>query len=135
MWGEAAVGRIEDFLFRNALDIATVLGRVEEALRAVQDGCRKSDEIKASLEDCVPSETELPDEILIRVSFTNAASISNIVDLKRWSREWHDIARGIAMAHGASPESIRVVGAGKGSIVVDLAVIYAIAKTREPDPP
>jgi hypothetical protein len=72
---------------------------------------------------------ELDGKVLVRVAFTHEASISNVVDLKTWSNIWHDIGRGIAMIHDAPPEEIQVVGASRGSVVLDLAVAYGIAAT------
>ena len=63
------------------------------------------------------------------MTFTDDAKLENVVDFKKWGAEWHDIGRGIAMAHGLSPQDIRVVGATNGSIVIELAVVYGVAKT------
>jgi len=77
----------------------------------------------------IPPEPELKDQVLVRVTFSNQTAIANVVDLKNWSGVWYDIGRGVAMINDASPEEIQVVGAGKGSVVIELAVGYGIAKT------
>jgi hypothetical protein len=90
----------------------------------------KSEQIKTGLTDCVfEEEYEAENEILMRVSFTGNAPMSNVADFKSWGNIWYDIGRGISMAHGLSPEDIKIVGATKGSIIIELAVIASIATT------
>ena len=55
--------------------------------------------------------------------------MSNVADFKNWGNIWFDIGRGVAMAHNASPEDVKIVGATKGSIIIELAVIASIAAT------
>ncbi|MEZ9776679.1 hypothetical protein [Vibrio sp. 10N.261.54.A5] len=59
-------------------------------------------------------------KILTRLHFDNGASISNVVEFQQWASKWHTIGRGFSMANGHSPEDMEVVGAGNGSILVDL---------------
>jgi len=66
-------------------------------------------------------------EILMRLYFQEGVSIENLNDLKKLSTNWYDISRGIAMALNQTPEDFRVVGAKKGSIIIDLAVAVGIA--------
>ncbi len=63
----------------------------------------------------------------MRVSFRGNASISNVNDFKKYGREWHDIGRGIAMACNKAPESIKITGATKGSIVLEFNLAVEIA--------
>ena len=72
---------------------------------------------------------ELDNEILMRVTFTGQAKMGNIKDFKTWDNPWYDIGRGIALAHGTSPEDIKIVGATTGSIIIELAVVASIATT------
>lgn len=55
--------------------------------------------------------------------------MSNLSDFKSWGSTWYDIGRGVAMGHGTPPEDIKVVGATRGSIIIELGVAYAIAAT------
>jgi len=127
--GVHAVSNIEDILYRNALDIPTAASEFNKIVDAINKGLAKAEQIKNGLSDLVDPE-ELPkDEALIRVGFTKEAAVNNVVDWKKWSAIWYDIGRGIALAHDRAPEDIKVVGAKKGSIVIELAVAYAIAKT------
>jgi len=86
--------------------------------------------IKAGLEEIVlEEEYESEDEVLIRVSFTGQATMSNVTDFKNWGNIWHEIGRGIAMAHNASPEDVKIIGATNGSIIIELATFAGIATT------
>jgi hypothetical protein len=117
-------------LYKNVIDVATSANKLQHILHDLQNGIRKSDQIKAGLEECLfEEEYEIENEVLIRVSFKGHASISNITDFKSWGNIWHEIGRGIAMAHDEAPEDIRVVGATNGSIVIELATIPSIATT------
>ena len=96
----------------------------------LSEGVAKSNQIKVGLTGCVIDEPyELGNEILMRVSFTGHAMMSNVTDFKAWGAIWYDRGRGIAMAHDATPEDIKIVGATKGSIIIELAVIATIATT------
>ena len=128
--GIEGVNQIEDILFKNVIDVATSAQKLAQIQQKLQNGIQKSDQIKTGLTDCVTKEAyETDNEILMRVSFTGNSQMSNVVDFKSWGNTWHEIGRGIAMAHNAAPEDVRIVGATKGSIVIELAVIASIATT------
>ena len=55
---------------------------------------------------------------MARIQFRQDASINNIGDLKKWSNDWNDIARGIGHLVDETPQDMKVVGASKGSIIV-----------------
>ncbi|WP_159821460.1 hypothetical protein [Colwellia sp. 20A7] len=59
-------------------------------------------------------------KVFTRLTFKEKASISNFVELKTWSESWYNIARGYTIAQGKSPEEIEIIGAGNGSILIDL---------------
>jgi hypothetical protein len=42
---------------------------------------------------------------------------------------WYDIGRGVAMAKNMSPEDFHIVGAKKGSIIIEMAVAVGLATT------
>jgi hypothetical protein len=70
------------------------------------------------------SETSLQadaDHATIRIIFKSDASMNNVKDWKDYSKDWHDIIRGVAMSVGETPEDVKVVGASKGSLVMVLA--------------
>ena len=128
--GEEGILKLEDILFKNVIDVATSAQKLQETLAKITHGINKSNQIKVGLTDCVIEEAyEIDNEILMRITFTGNASMENIKDFKSWGNIWYDIGRGIAMAHDASPEEIKIVGATKGSIVIELAVVAKIAAT------
>ena len=121
---------VEGVLYKNALDIATASQKIQEILNKLNQGIQKSNQIKTGLDGCVSMEDyEEADEVMIRVTFSGDASMSNVTDFKKWGNTWHDIGRGIAMAHDSSPENIKIIGATKGSVILELATNPVIATT------
>jgi len=128
--GEEGSDQIEDILYKNVLDVATSAQKLQQIHQKLSNGINKSNQIKAGLTDCVlEEEYEAENEILMRVSFTGHALMENVKDFKSWGNIWFDIGRGIAMAHDLSPEDIKIVGATKGSIIMELAVVASVATT------
>jgi len=123
------INDLEDILFKNSLDSVTAAEKVNEKIQNLQAAISKSDQIQSGLEGLDIPEKDLDNEALIRISFTEDASIANVVDLKKWSAVWHDIGRGVAVINNTTPQEVRVIGAGRGSIVIELAVGYAVART------
>lgn len=128
--GKDGINAIEDILFKNVIDVATSYKKLSELYQSLIQGIAKSNQIKSGLEGCLfEEEYELSGEILMRVSFTGKAAMSNITDFKSWGNNWYEIGRGISMAHGSAPEEIRIIGATKGSVIIELAVVASIATT------
>lgn len=128
--GDVGVEIIEDILYKNVIDVATSAQKLQSQIQKINSGLSKSDQIKSGLHGCVGvEEYEIADQILMRVAFTGHAAISNVTDFKHWGSTWYDIGRGITMAHGLTPEDVRIVGATKGSVIIELAVAYTIART------
>lgn len=128
--GQEAIDTIEDVLFRNPIDPATAASKLQQMLAELDEGIGKSNQIQTGLDEVVVEEEyEAKDEVLIRVSFTGEATMSHVTDFKDWGKTWWEIGRGIAMAHGATPEDVRVVGATKGSIIIELSSALEIAGT------
>lgn len=128
--GEEGIEAIEDTLYKNVIDVATSAQKIQQMLQIISEGIGKANQIKTGLTNCViEEEYEADNEILMRVSFTGHALMSNVTDFKSWGNIWYDIGRGIAMVHNASPEEVKIVGATKGSIIIELAVIASIATT------
>ena len=128
--GNKGISILEDILYKNVIDIATSAQDISKILLNINAGIAKSKQIQTGLTGCVPKEDyEVNNEVLMRVCFTGHASMSNVTDFKDWGNIWYDIGRGIAMAHNETPESIKIIGATKGSIIIELAVIASIAAT------
>lgn len=128
--GNDGISQVEDILFRNAIDTATAAQKIQDIHNRLNEGIRKLKLISDGLQGCVEEdEHEEDEEALIRVSFLGEASISNVKDFKEWGTKWHDIGRGIAMAHNAAPEDVKITGAAKGSVIIELMTDPAIATT------
>ena len=128
--GAGGKKHLEDLLYRNVIDVANSAQKVQEIVASLEEGLQKAEQIQQGLDKCVSSESyENEGEILIRVTFTGGAPLSNVTDFKDWGKIWYEIGRGIAMAHDKSPEDIRVVGATRGSVVIELAALASIAGT------
>lgn len=128
--GEEGVNKIEDILFKNVIDVATSSSKINEIINHINVGIQKSQQIKEGLADCALEESyETNSEVLMRVSFAGHAKMEHLTDFKKWGSTWYDIGRGVSMVHNASPEDIKVVGATKGSIIIELAVVAKIAGT------
>jgi len=128
--GKEGTRTIEDVLYRNVLDIATSVNKIQQIHQKLKEGIKTSNQIKTGLNECIaPEEYEIDKEVMIRVTFTGNATMSNVSDFKKWGNTWHEIGRGIAMAHNAAPEDIRIIGATKGSVTIELATSPEIAIT------
>ncbi|ELI3475863.1 hypothetical protein Q8E20_000018 [Vibrio cholerae] len=126
-WG---VEKLEDILFKNNLDIANAYSELNEIIQQINDGISRSNQIQTQLKPIISLDSDvdtLTDDVIMRVHFQNDVSLQNLSDFKKWGTIWFDIGRGIALAHDNSPEDIRVVGAQKGSIIIELAAAAAIA--------
>jgi len=125
--GQDGIDGIKDILYKNVIDIATCASSIQKIINEINLGLQKAENVQKGLENLVDLEEQEIENVLIRVTFTGNAAMSNIVDFKNWASTWHDIARGIAMAVNLAPEDVRIVGAKRGSIIVELAVAYGIA--------
>ncbi len=124
------IDQIENILFRNSLDIGTATLKIKEIQDELQAGINKSNSIVEGLDGCGFEDVEdYSDSVLIRVSFLNYAAISDIAKFKQWGDRWHNIGRGIAMAHDCTPQDIQIVGATKGSVILELITNPEIAGT------
>lgn len=128
--GEKGVEQLEGILYKNSLDLATSASKTQQIFQKINEGINKSNQIKAGLNGCVSEEEyEYSDEVLMRVTFTGNASMSNVTDFKDWGGIWYNIGRGIAIAHDLSPEDIKIIGATRGSVILEMSMIPVIAGT------
>ncbi len=96
----------------------------------LNEGLNKATQIAEGLSGLVEPEGEgVADGVLMRVSFLGDASINNVADFKKWGETWFLIGLGVTQAHGEAPESITVVGASKGSIIIELLANPVISGT------
>lgn len=129
--GEAGAAFVEDVLYKNAVDTANAHTQISAAQSEVNRGIKWAQDAIGVLREISAREDdyELEEgEVIIRARFADRAAIENVTDLKKWGKTWWDIARGITMLAKMPPESVRVVGASSGSIIISLATVYGIAK-------
>jgi len=126
--GDLGKKNIED-LFLNNIDIAHVANQISVMKTEIQQGIQISNATKVALQPIIPdSKIEIDsDKVRTRVIFDNDAAIGNIINLKEWSSKWFDIGRGFSMANGQAPESMEVIGAAKGSLIIELAILATTA--------
>ncbi len=128
--GRKSEEQIEDILFRHRLDIITVVEKFQIIIDNLNNGIGKMNFLREGLEGCIQDDIEeYGDDIIIRVSFLDDASISDVAKFKDWGAKWHSIGRGIAIAHNKAPEDIKIVGASKGSVILDFVTNPEIAIT------
>jgi hypothetical protein len=127
--GDEGTSVLEDILFKNVIDIATSASRINEIIQNIENGINKSKQIRDGLKGCVDLGEPVADKILVRVNFSGHAAMANLADFKKWGDIWYDIGRGVAMANNVAPEEVIIVGAKKGSVILELAAIYAIVST------
>lgn len=123
---------IDTDLIENNLDIATATNIIKDYSDKIANAQSVLQAIYNTLNPYFEThENEELDEneVLMRIYFQSGVSINNLIDLKKLSYNWFEISRGIAIALDEAPESFKVIGAKKGSIILDLAVIVGVATT------
>jgi len=128
--GEIGVEKIEQILVQNNLDIATATSKIKESSDTINKAQQTIKELQTTLSksfDIEETDEIEDDKVLMRVYFQNDVAIENLTDFKKLSAAWYDIGRGIAMAQNKSPEDFNIIGAKKGSIIIEMAVIVGLA--------
>jgi hypothetical protein len=127
--GPHGIEEIKNILSRN-LQNSIAMQKIREIHTRLEEGLEQVRLISDALKDCVcDDEEESKDEVLIRVIFLKEASISNVSDFKNWGDTWYLIGHGITLAHNATPQDIKIVGADKGSVILELLTKPEIAAT------
>ena len=128
--GQDGVENIENILFDNNLDIASATIKIGENSGKISTAKSTLNEIDTVLNKSfsIEEDDEISDDsVMMRVYFQDGASIKDLKDLKRLSSVWYDIGRGIAMAQNRTPEDFNIIGAQKGSLIIEMAVYAGLA--------
>jgi len=128
--GSQGIKNIESILYENNLDIATAAKKIGEFNTKITNAQTTLTEIETTLAKSfsINLDEEIPeDSVMMRVYFQDESSINNISDFKKLASIWYDIGRGIAMAQNKSPEDFNIVGAQKGSLIIEMAVVAGLA--------
>ncbi|SNR54885.1 hypothetical protein [Puniceibacterium sediminis] len=111
-------------------DPASAASDIGEAFRALNTIQTKFDQARAQLRELglekYSDEGELVDLPLIRVRFKDGAGVDDVALLRKWIGDWYDISRGAAMAVGETPQTVKVVGASNGSVILTLGTIASV---------
>ncbi len=128
--GATGIKNIEAVLFENNLDIATATNKIGDFNTKIANAQTALTEIEATLSKSfsIEVDNEIPkDSVMMRVYFQEESSIKNISDFKKLAATWYDIGRGIAMAQNKSPEDFYIIGAEKGSLIIEMAMAAGLA--------
>lgn len=122
------IDNIQDILYKNGLDIVAASKKLSETIKKLKIGIGKSKQINVGLTDCIEDENyEISNDILMRVKFTKDSSMSNITEFKKWGDTWYHIGRGITLAHNLTPEDVKIIGAARGSVIIEMLIVAEIA--------
>lgn len=130
--GGSGAAFVEGLVKTSDFDPATAVAKLTDAI-AVIDGTETKlesyhgalDNLELKLRKYEPPS----DRITVRIGFKHGAAIDDVVDFKDAGKEWHEIIRGIALAHGEAPEDTKVIGASTGSIILYLLATLAVTGT------
>ncbi len=128
--GQPASENIENILTRSGLDVATATSKIQDMHNNLAQGLEKLKFIRDGLKDYIPddhAEILSHEGVLTRLSFIEKTSINNVVDFKKSAADWYLIGRGLAEATDSKPEDIKIIGASRGSIIVDLLLFLPVA--------
>ena len=128
--GDDGIKTIETVLYENSLDIATAAQKIGVFNNTIKNAVAILNELDTTLSKSFSINDEdrlFEDSVIMRVYFQAGVAINNVTDLKKLSATWYEIGRGIAMAQGRTPEDFKIIGAEKGSLVIEMAVITGIA--------
>lgn len=134
--GNRGVEFVERVVTESSYDAATSASEINAATQKVTGVTNLLKNLVSSLQAAGFHADETVEDIvensaMARIQFRQDASINNIVDMKKWSADWNDIARGIGHLVVETPQDMKVVGASKGSLIVcvtgSMALISAFA--------
>lgn len=128
--GESGIKKIKQVLYENNLDISTATNKINEYSSTISNAVETIQELENTLKKSftLDESEEIPEEsVMMRVYFQDKVAIKDVNDFKKLSSKWYDIARGITMAQNRSPEDFKIIGAQKGSIIIEMAVFAGIA--------
>lgn len=121
---------IERTIKEGNFDPATAATDIRKAGQKIDNSLRLFKEVSQSLANIgVDGEPdyESTDKVTVRVRFKDGVEIVNVSQLKKWTAEWYEISRGLAMAAGERPEDIQVKGATTGSLIFILGTTLTVA--------
>ncbi len=128
--GEDGVNHLISTMEKNVIDIASVANHVSDDYNVLIQARDYFESVSSQLKKYYTSEKDeeiSDDEVLVRIYFKDGASINDLNDFKESGNNWYNIGRGLALATDHAPEEIRIVGAEKGSVIIDIVAVSIIA--------
>lgn len=121
---------VQQTIVKSDFDPAQANQDVQAAIGKLKQSLQRADAVFQAFSglETLLVEPEIGDSVLMRVEFRDQASIRNVVEWKDWAEQWVDISRGISMSFNEAPENVRVVGASRGSIILELAGSYLFVR-------
>jgi hypothetical protein len=123
--------RLEATLLASDYDPASVAAKVRADRSSLERVASRFKRLTQSLTELDIDDQNFcvePARVEVRVRFTRQASIQNPADLKKWSADWYDIIRGIALCVDEKPQDTLVIGATEGSLIVIFSASVPVAK-------
>ncbi|MDC5822388.1 hypothetical protein OPW19_21450 [Vibrio europaeus] len=128
--GPKAVEKIEDILSRNTIDVVTAASQINELVQKLNNGLNLVNQLVAPLNkivvENVDEDSVKKNEALMRVHFQWDSSIRNVDEFKQWGAKWNTISYGFTRALGKTNTDMRITGASKGSVILELVSDTAV---------
>jgi hypothetical protein len=130
--GRTAVDAIEAILHDEQFDPTGVLQKIEQKFNEFKQFLERNQALASALQR-VPNLTDTrlrAGEALLEITFTEDATIENIVDFEQWIDRWTKIIRAFSQVTGEKPENSRVVFVQKSSpLIIDIATACVLVIT------
>jgi hypothetical protein len=130
--GDQGAVYVKRVVTESNFDPATSAKDIRSAEQTLNTSMNKFQQIKQSLDDAGLSfETDKQidkERYVVKLTFKDDAALTDVVRLKHWSSDWHEILRGMSLWVDEAPESTKIVGASNGSIILTLATTYGVVK-------
>lgn len=121
---------VNDTITTSDFDPASAAADIQVAMQNINGTIRKLKNTQGALRELglemLNDELVMMELPLVRVRFKEQASVDDVTRLKKWTADWYDIARGAALSVGETPQSVKVVGANNGSVIVTLGTIASV---------
>lgn len=128
--GQPGVEFVGDTVTTSDFDPASAATDIQAAVNNINQTVQKLKNSRASLSELglemLEDELILGELPLVRVRFKEEAALEDVSLLKNWTANWYDIARGAALSVGETPQSVKVVGAANGSVIITLATAASV---------
>lgn len=128
--GNQGIQKIEDTLYRNALDLATVVNKLNYFKDEINRGVSKLNQVKEGLDGVFDKEeTKYSNENLVSIHFEDKTVVDNIMELNVRTDNWCEILKGIALLQEFPLDEVRISTQSGDSFILTLTSENIITKT------